>query len=318
MKTFDGLAGWNSLIWFFTVVGLPITIPWLINHITDLVMFKQRKRALQGKVVLITGASSGLGEALAHAFYGCGCKLILVARRTQELQRVKDALMSKHQEVKTHTPTIHPLDLSEINSISAEVAKIFKYHGRIDILINNAGISYRGEIADTKIDVDTKLMLVNYFGQIALTKAVIPGMIKQNLGHIVCVSSIQGKIAIPLRSAYAASKHALQAWCDSARAELSTKNIEVTVVSPGYIHTALSLNALTGSGQKYGVMDETTKNGYSPDYIADKILHAIVKGQKEITIANFAQKIAILLRVVSPSLYFYVMQNRAQRFMKKK
>ncbi|KAL0120226.1 hypothetical protein PUN28_008111 [Cardiocondyla obscurior] len=201
---------------------------------------------------MITGASSGLGEALAHTFYSVGCRIILVSRRKKELERVKNDLMNTHQTVPTYPPVILELDLTEINNLKDEVIKAIMIHGRIDILINNAGISYRGEVIDTNVDVDIKVMLSNYFSQVALSKIVLPYMIEQQSGHIIGVSSVQGRIAIPFRSAYAASKHALQAWYDTARAELSDKNIKFTVVSPGYIKTALSLNAVTGDGQVYG------------------------------------------------------------------
>ncbi|XP_001599364.2 dehydrogenase/reductase SDR family protein 7-like [Nasonia vitripennis] len=318
MKQNENFIGWQIIWWLFTILGIPITLPWLIYNLHDIIMYKRRKAILRGKIVMITGASSGLGEALAHVFYSCGCRLILISRRKQELQRVKDALLNTHHTVPTQVPVILPLDLTEINSLPVEVAKVLKMYGRIDILINNAGISYRGEVIDTKVDVDIKVMLINYFSQVALTKAVLPWMVKQNFGYIVYTSSIQGKVAIPFRSAYAASKHALQAWCDSARAELSTKNIKMTIVNPGYIHTALSLNALTSNGQQYGIMDKTTKNGYSPKYIAIKVLKAMLREDKEITIATFTQKIAILLRVLLPSVYFWIMQLRVKNFLKNK
>ncbi|KZC13256.1 Dehydrogenase/reductase SDR family protein 7-like [Dufourea novaeangliae] len=156
-------------------------------------------------------------------------------------------------------------------------------------------------------------MLTNYFAQIALAKAVLPFMIQQQYGHIVCISSVQGKISIPNRSAYAASKHALQAWCDSCRAELADQNIKVTVISPGYVQTALSLNALTGTGQIYGVMDKTTQEGYSPEYVAHRILEAILKDEKDVVIATLTPKLAIYLRTLCPTLYFWIMHKRAKK-----
>lgn len=130
-----------------------------------------------------------------------------------------------------------------------EIEKIF---GHIDILINNGGVSVRSDVLSTAMDVDIKVMLVNYFGTVALTKAVLPTMLKRKEGRIVCVSSVQGKFSLPHRSAYSASKHAMQAFCDSLRAEVAEHNVKVLCVSPGYINTALSLNALTGSGRSYG------------------------------------------------------------------
>ncbi|XP_011689663.1 PREDICTED: dehydrogenase/reductase SDR family protein 7-like [Wasmannia auropunctata] len=314
----ETLAGWKLIWWLFKLFGLPITIPWLVYHFYDVMQQKRRRAALGNKVVMITGASSGLGEALAHAFYSSGCRVILVSRRKEELERVKSDLLKTHQTVPTYMPIVLPLDLTDINNMKDEVSKAIMVHGRIDILINNAGISYRGEVIDTNVDVDIKVMLSNYFSQVALSKIVLPYMIKQQSGHIIGISSVQGKIAIPFRSTYAASKHALQAWYDTARAELSDKNIKFTVVIAGYIKTALSLNALTGSGQTYGIMDKATETGYQPKYVAERILKSVLKQEKEVTIATFAPKCAIILRTLFPSLYFWIMQKRARKLARDK
>lgn len=318
MKESETLTGWHIIWWLFKLIGFPITIPWLLYHLFDIMQQRKQKSALNNKVVMITGASSGLGEALAHVFYGCGCRLILVARRKTELERVKSTLMDKHCTVPTHPPIILPLDLTDINSLQPEVYKVLTIHGRIDILINNAGISYRGEIINTNVDVDIKVMLTNYFAQIALAKAVLPTMLKQQCGHIICISSVQGKISIPYRSAYAASKHALQAWCDACRAELAEQNIQVTIINPGYIKTALSLNAVTGSGETYGVMDAATEQGYSPEYVAKKVLKAVLRKEKDVIIAPMTPRYAILLRSLVPSLYFWIMEKRAKKLAKEK
>lgn len=316
MKQYETLPGWYIMWWLFKLIGFPITIPWLLYQIFDTMQQKKQRNALSNKVVMITGASSGLGESLAHVFYSCGCRLILIARRKVELERVKSSLMDKHCTVPTHPPVILPLDLTDINSLRSEVSKVLTIHERIDILINNAGISYRGEVINTNVDVDIKVMLINYFAQIALTKAVLPSMLKQQYGHIVCISSVQGKIAIPYRSAYAASKHALQAWCDACRAELSEQNIQVTLINPGYIKTALSLNALTGSGETYGVMDKATEQGYSSEYVAQKVLKAVLRKEKDVIIAPIAPKCAILIRSLFPSFYFWLMKKRARKLAK--
>lgn len=312
----ESLTGLRIIWWLFKLFGFPITIPWLIYHLYDVMQQKRRRRMLNEKVVIITGASSGLGEALAHAFYSCGCKVVLIARRKEELERVKNSLLKTLQTGPTYPPTVLPMDITNINSIPSEIEKIMDIYGKVDILINNAGISHRGEALNTKVDVDIKIMLTNYFAQIALAKAVLPCMVQQQSGYIVCVSSIQGKIAIPYRSAYAASKHALQAWCDSCRAELAEKNIKITVASPGYIKTALSLNALTGTGQVYGVMDKATQQGYSSEYVADCILKAVLKEEKDLIITPFAPKAAMYLRTLWPSLYYWIMQKRAKTTLK--
>lgn len=147
-----------------------------------------------------------------------------------------------------------PLDLSDLNSLPDKVAKILQIFGHVDILVNNGGISVRSDVVSAAIDVDIKVMMVNYFGSVAMTKAVLPSMQQRGEGKIVFISSVQGKFAIPFRSAYAASKHALSAFTDSLRAEVHKDGIKVLTVSPGYINTAISLNALTSSGQSYGGM----------------------------------------------------------------
>ncbi|GAB1868246.1 Dehydrogenase/reductase SDR family protein 7-like [Camponotus japonicus] len=308
----ETLMGWSIMWWLFKLFGLPITIPWLIYHFLDIMQQKRKRAALSSKVIMITGASSGLGEALAHTFYRWGCRLILVSRRKEELERVKNDLMNTYQTVPTHPPIVLPLDLTDINNMKDEVSKAIMIHGRIDILINNAGITYRGEVINTSVDVDLKVMMSNYFSQVALSKIVLPFMIEQKSGHIVGISSVQGRIAIPFRSAYAASKHALQAWYDTTRAELWDKNIKITVISPGYIKTSLSLNALTENGQVYGLMDKTTENGYQPEFVAECILKSVLKQEKEVTIAPFSPKATIVLRTLFPSLFFWIMQKRAK------
>lgn len=217
------------------------------------------------------------------------------------------------QTVPTHPPVIVQLDLADLNSIQEKVKQILDIYQYIDILINNGGISVRSEVMKTSIDVDLKVMLVNYLGTVAMTKAVLPSMVNRKEGHIVCVSSVQGKFAIPHRSAYTASKHALQAFCDSLRSEVDIHNVKVTVISPGYINTALSMNALTGSGQSYGQLDAATASGANPDTMARQILSEVLKGSKDVIIAPLAPRIAYYLRYFCPRLYFWVMAKRARK-----
>lgn len=298
--------------------GLPITIPWLVYHFFVIGQEKRRKAALHGKVVMITGASSGLGEALAHVFYNVGCRIILVSRRREELERVKNVLINTYQTVPTYPPIVLSLDLTNISDLKDQVTKAIMVHDRIDILINNAGISYRGDVLETGIDVDMKVMMTNYFAAVAVSKIVLPFMIKQGSGHIVGISSVQGRFALPYRSAYTASKHALQAWCDAARAELADNNIKFTVVNPGYIKTSLSLNALTGDGQVYGLMDKTTESGYEPAYVAQCVLKSVLYEREEITVAPLSPRAAMVLRSVFPSLLFWIMKGRARKLRKER
>lgn len=178
------------------------------------------------------------------------------------------------------------------------------------------GVSIRSNAVDTKVDVDIKIMLTNYFGTIALTKSVLPSMISKKEGRILCIGSVQGKFAIPQRASYSASKHALQAFCDSLRAEVDVHNVKVTLISPGYISTNFSFNALTGSGNAYAKMDDATAHGTDPMEMARYILQAVLKDKKDVIICDFAPKLAYYIRFLCPSLYFWIMTKRAQKLSK--
>lgn len=229
------------------------------------------------KRIWITGASSGIGEALALAFAKNGAQLILSARNEKELNRVAAAA----SEAGAVSVIVQPLDLAQHATLPQLAEKVLKLVGKLDILINNGGISQRALALDTTLDVDRKLMDVNYFGTVALTKAVLPAMLTHQLGHIVTVTSLTGKFGSPYRSSYAATKHALHGFFDSLRAELSETHIKVTLICPGFIRTNISIHALTGDGAPLGTMDESTDRGMDPEVLADKILRTIERGKEE-------------------------------------
>lgn len=289
------------------VIGVPVGLLYL----TDWVLSLHKRMSVHGKVVLITGASSGLGKACAQTFYDAGCKVILSGLSLQELKEFQRELIGSKQE--TGAVGVIELDLSDLNSIKTKASEAVTIFGGIDILINNAGVSYRGCIEDTDLDVDQKLMTVNYLGQVALTKAVLPYMLEKGAGHIVAVSSVQGRFSIPYRSAYSASKHAVQAFFDCLRAELSDRNIKVCVVSPGYIRTSLSQNALCGDGSTYGVLDSTTASGLPPEQVAGMILKAVQRNKSELIPAPLLHRLAICLRAFLPNIYFSIMASRAKK-----
>ncbi|GAB0094625.1 Dehydrogenase/reductase SDR family protein 7-like [Sergentomyia squamirostris] len=315
----DGIVSEKASFSMWKLLGwMCLPIPFFIYQIMTRLREQKERKALQGKVVLITGASSGLGESLAHAFYMAGCKVVLSARRKEELERVRKDLLECYSVSPTYPPVVVPLDLTDVNGLSEKVNSILTIFGHIDILVNNGGISVRSDVLSTSVDVDIKIMLVNYFGAVALTKAILPHMIKRRKGRIVFVSSIQGKFAIPQRSAYAASKHALQAFGDSLRAEVDEHNVRVTTVSPGYINTALSINALTGSGTTYGKMDPSTASGANPDDMALDILRCVLRDEKDVILASIPPKIAYYLRYFCPSAYFWIMARRAVKLAAEK
>ncbi|XP_023674955.1 dehydrogenase/reductase SDR family member 7B isoform X1 [Paramormyrops kingsleyae] len=279
----------------------------------------RQKACLQDAVVVITGASSGLGKECARVFHAAGAKLILCGRNRNLLQELVEELGavadSKH---KTYTASIVTFDLSKVEEVAQAAEDILKCHGYVDVLINNAGISFRGNILNTHIDVHKEVMEINYFGPIALTQAILPSMVQRQRGQVVVISSIQGKISIPFRSAYAASKHATQAYFDCLRAELEQYGIKVSVLSPGYIRTSLSLNAVTGNGSKYGVLDRNTAEGRDPWEVAGAVLEATERRRKDAMMAGAIPCLAVYIRTLWPSLFFRLMAGRARKEHKAK
>ncbi|XP_055450071.1 dehydrogenase/reductase SDR family member 7B isoform X2 [Psammomys obesus] len=285
-----------------------------IFSVFRLLQWIRSKAYLRNAVVVVTGATSGLGRECARVFHAAGAKLVVCGRDVKALEELARELAgSCSSQGQTHKPYTVTFDLTDPVAIAAAAAEILQRFGYVDVLINNAGVSYRGAISDTLVDVDRKVMEINYFGPVALTKALLPSMVKRKQGHIVAISSIQGKISIPFRSAYAASKHATQAFFDCLRAEMEQDNIEVTVISPGYIHTNLSVNAVTADGSRYGALDKNTAQGRSPEEVAQAVLAAVKKKKKDVILADLMPSMAVYLRTLAPGLFFRIMASRARK-----
>lgn len=230
-----------------------------------------------GKVVWITGASSGIGEELARQLAAYGTKLILSSRRKEELERVKASLQTGPENV-----CILPLDLGDPASLPEKAMEAEKAFGRIDILVNNGGVTQRALAMETPVEVDRKIMEINYFSGVILTKAVLPGMLKRGYGLIIAMSSVTGKFGFPLRSAYAASKHAIAGFFESVCAEYYRKGIRTTVVFPGRIQTNISLGAIGPDGKPYNVMDPGQEHGTPVDLCVRDIIKGVRKDKREI------------------------------------
>jgi short-subunit dehydrogenase len=265
---------------------------------TELILKNSKMRYFKGKVVWITGASSGIGEALAHNLALQGARLILSSRNATELERVKKSTGIREGDV-----LILPLDLAHTDQINELTRAVLTKFGRIDVLINNGGISQRSYVSDTPIEIDRRIMEVNFFGTVALTKSVLPHMIKQKSGHIAVVSSITGKFGFYLRSAYAASKHALHGFFESLRLEVGKDNISVLLVCPGKIATHISVNALLADGSASSKMDEGQVKGLSADYCASQILKGISNHNEELFIGQPKERFALWLKRISPSAF---------------
>jgi dehydrogenase/reductase SDR family protein 7B len=254
----------------------------------------------RNKTVWITGASLGIGEACAYAFAKKGANLIISARREEQLNKVKEN--AEKYGVKCF---VVPLDLTDTKNIGEKVKEVINQIGNIDVLFNNGGISQRSYFYETPLDIDRKVMEIDYFGHIALTKAVIPYMLENGSGHLAVNTSITGKFGFPLRSAYSASKHALHGFFDSARAELYFKNIKVTILVPGRINTEISMSAITKDGSAHGIMDHGQSGGMPVEKCASIIVRSIEKEKKEVLIGGKEVLLAHIRRFI-PSLYYKI------------
>ncbi len=244
-----------------------------------------------GKVVWVTGASSGIGEALARRFSDEGASVVLSARRADALAGIASGLRSE--------TLVLPLDICKPVVEAAETALAWK--GRIDILVHNAGVTQRSKIADTSMDTARRLMEVNFWGAVELTHCVLPAMIARGQGHIVAVGSVAGYVSTPERAFYSAAKHALRSYCDTLRAETVSAGIDVTYISPGYIKTGISERGLVGDGSATGRIGDGDEKGMSVDSAAERMMDAIAKRRREVSVGG-PEVHAILLQRWFPGL----------------
>lgn len=254
-------------------------------------------RVNQDTVVWITGASSGIGKALALAYSAEGCTVVLSSRRAEALEAVRQACAHPEKAV------VLPLDLTDPASIAEASRQVTARFGAVGLLVLNGGISQRSLIRETPIDIDRRLMETDYFGAVQLAKAMLPGMLGRGGGHFAVISSIVGIFGFPQRSAYSAAKHALHGFFETLRAEEAANGIRVTMVCPGRILTDVSLHALTKDGQEYGVMDHAQANGISAETCARKIMRAVRKNRKEIYVCRKDVLMVYFKRYI-PALYY--------------
>ncbi|ARA93607.1 short chain dehydrogenase [Rhodothermaceae bacterium RA] len=232
------------------------------------------------QIVWITGASSGIGAALAQAYSQRGVRLVLSARRRERLEAVRAACLNPDWH------RIVPLDLADPATLEAAAEQVLAEAGRVDVLVHNGGISQRSLVQDTGMDVVRRIMEVNFFGAVALTRAVLPSMLARRRGQIVVVSSVVGRFGTPQRAAYAASKHALHGFFDALRAEVHDAGLRVTIACPGRVRTDISLHALTGDGSPHGQMDPGQARGMPADECAERIVRAAERGKEEVYIGG--------------------------------
>lgn len=260
---------------------------------------------VKDKVIWLTGASSGIGEEMAYQFCAKGAKMILSARREEELIRVKNACSGTFSE----QIRILPLDLSKAEELENKASEAQDFYGHIDILINNGGISQRALVKDTEMSVYRKIMEVDYFGPIQLSKLVLPGMLQRRSGQQVIITSVTGIISTPYRSAYAAAKHALHGFYDALQAEVYDQNVRVTIIAPGFIQTNVSYNSLTGSGAPQLKHDAAINSGLTPEQAVKKIVNAIEKEKEEVYFGGFKEMMGVRIKRFFPGLFAKIIRK---------
>jgi len=257
-------------------------------------------------IAWITGASSGIGENLAYEYAKSGYTIIISARRTGELERVK-AQCAQPEKV-----FIIPIDLTEDQSIIKAAETVKAQFGYVDVLVNNGGVSQRSLALETPFELDRRLFQINYFGHVLLTKQVAPWMVARKKGTIVVISSLSGKWGFYLRSAYAASKHALHGFFESLRMEIENDGVQITLVTPGFIATDISKHAVDKSGTPTGEMDNNQAQGLAPSECARRIKAGVDAGKKEFGVGK-KELLGLTLRRLFPSWFDKILRKQAAR-----
>lgn len=257
---------------------------------------------MNNKVIWITGASSGIGEALVYAYDEQEAKLIISSRKINELTKVKSNCKNQSNIY------ILPLDLEDHHSLSGKADEAIRVFGKVDVLINSGGISQRSLAMETDLATEQRFININFWGTVILSKAILPQMLTQNKGSIVCISSLVGKFGTKYRSSYSASKHALHGYFDSLRIELNNPNIHIMLACPGFIKTNVTINALTANGKAQGTMDDAQENGMPAEIFAQKLIKGIQLKKEEVYIGG-KEVYGVMIKRFFPKLFSKIIKK---------
>ena len=255
------------------------------------------------QVAWITGASSGIGEALAKAFVAEGGACILSGRNVAELERVA------RESGAAERCLVLPFDTVDLARLPSLVDSALAFRGAIDVLVNNAGISQRSLAAATQLSVYERIIAVDLVAPIALTQALLPHLLARGSGHVVMVSSVAGKVGVPMRTAYCAAKHGLIGYADALRAEVAGQGVKVLVVAPGSVRTNVSRNALAADGSRRGVSDKAIDEGFAPEEVARRVWRAVADGTRELIVAEGLEAQMAALRAADPDKLFDLIES---------
>lgn len=263
-----------------------------------------RNHGLTGKVFWITGASSGIGEALAYLCCQRGAKVVLSSNDAPGLRRVQAACPGPAENV-----VVVPLDLADFASHEEKAAEALGAFGHIDVLVNNGGISHRSRVQDTSLAVLQKVIDIDFTGHAALTRAVLPHMVARKAGHIAVTSSLAGKMSFPTRAAYCAAKHALHGFFNALRAEVWRDNIHITLICPAGVRTRIGYTSLLGDGVAYGKTDPHIEAGLAPEAVAGAILAAIARNKREVWLGGPAQLLPARIAQHFPGIFAWLLNR---------
>ncbi|KAK1162190.1 dehydrogenase/reductase SDR family member 7C-like [Acipenser oxyrinchus oxyrinchus] len=294
---------------FTAVLVLPILVViaagvyYLYTEITRLMS----KSAVRNKVVVITDAVSGMGKECSRVFHAGGARVILCGKSWEKLEALYDTLNSAADPSVTFTPKLVVLDFSDIDAIPDVTKEILECYGCVDVLISNTSMKVKAPVQNVSLEMDKRIMDTNYFGPITLTKGLLPSMISRRSGQLVLVNSIQGRLGVPFRTAYAASKHAAQAFFDCLRAEVEEFDISVSTISPTFIrshHQQPEPRNAEKSTWKF--FFRKFAHGVHPEEVANEVLRTVNRKKKEVLMANPIPRAALYIRSFLPGLFFAV------------
>ena len=256
---------------------------------------------IHSKVIWVTGASSGLGEALVYQLAKEDCKIVLTSNETERLAEV-----AQKSGLKEANYLVLPIELENFDA-EVELKKVIDKFGKLDVLINNAGICQKDFGEKTREDIERKIMEINYFAMTKLTKACIP-YLKESKGTIAAVGSLNGLVGAPMLTTYAASKFAVKGYFESLRYELEQFGIKVLIIIPGFMKTDITIKSLTGDGSQFGQNSITNEIGITVDKCAKKIINAIKKEKAWLRMGGLEHMFPVV-SFFFPSLHFWIFKK---------
>ncbi|KAM3597775.1 uncharacterized protein V6R79_009059 [Siganus canaliculatus] len=264
------------------------------------------KTSVRNKVVVITDALSGLGRECAGEFHKGGARLILCGKSWEKLEELTDDLANASDPTLTFPPKLVLLDFGDMDSMPEAIVEILECYGCLDVLILNSSMKVKAPAQTVSLEMDKLLMDNNYFGPATLAKGVLPSMISRRTGHLLLVNSIQGKLAVPFRTTYAASKHAVQAFFDCLRAEVEEYGISVSTIHHTFISSSPSETTQTAKSI-WSLLYTRKPSGVSPGEAATEIMKTLNNKKKEVVMAPSLPKVALYARSFFPNVFFAVM-----------